>query len=156
MKTAFKYLIVISLLITMVYGCKKGGSTPVPIPDTTNPTISITQPTAGQEFVSGNAITFKATFADNDNLKSYDIAISKVLATGFVLKNVPTPVAWIYTKPSASFTSGVKQQDINLSDIIIPMDITGSPVATGDYNFKVTCIDGSGNSTSTTIIIKIK
>jgi len=157
MKNAVKYLIINSMLIIMVCGCKKGSTTPDPIiPDTTKPTISITQPTAGKEFVAGNTITFQATFADNVKLKSYDITISKVLATGFILKNVPTPVAWSYVKSATSFTSGVKQQDITLSDIIIPMDISGSPVATGDYNFKVNCIDGSDNSISTTLVIKIK
>jgi hypothetical protein len=155
MKTAIKYLIVISLLIITVYGCKKN-KTPEPIPDTTKPSLSIAQPTAGQEFVPGNTIPFHATFTDNDMLKSYDISISKVLATGFLLKNVPTPVPWTYTKSSTNFTTGVKQQEVTLSDIVIPMDISGSPVATGNYNFTVNCIDGSNNSTSTTIIFKIK
>lgn len=155
MKNTLKYLIVISLLITMVYGCKKS-STPEPIiPDTTLPTISITKPTAGQVFVPGNTITFQATFADNEKLASYEIAINKVIAGGFILKNVVIPVDWSYTKSSTNFTSGVKQQEINLTDIIIPMDISGKPVATGKYNFKVTCVDGSGNKKDNTVEINI-
>jgi len=49
MKILIKYLIVASLLISALSGCKKGGSTvPVPvIPDTTKPTISIIKPTPG-------------------------------------------------------------------------------------------------------------
>ena len=156
MRNAFKFFIVISLLFTTLYGCKKGGTTPEPIiPDTTLPSISITKPTAGQAFVAGNAITFQATFSDNDKIASYEIAINKVIATGLILKNVVTPVNWSFTKSSTSFTSGVKLQEINLTDIIIPMDIGGKPVATGKYNFKVTCIDGSGNKKENTVEINI-
>lgn len=156
MKTAINHLIVITLLISMVYGCKKGGTTPDPvIPDTTVPAISITKPTAGQAFVPGNTITFQATFSDNEKIASYEIAITKVIATGLILKNVVTPVNWSYTKSSTSFTPGAKLQEINLTDIIIPMDIGGKPVATGKYNFKVTCIDGSGNKKENTIEINI-
>lgn len=156
MKTTIKYLIVITLLITVFYGCKKGGTTPDPvIPDTTVPAISIAKPTAGQTFVPGNTILFQATFSDNEKIASYEIAITKVIASGLILKNVVTPVDWSYTKSSTSFTSGVKLQEINLTDIIIPMDIGGKPVATGKYNFKVTCIDGSGNKKENTIEINI-
>jgi len=156
MRNAFKFFIVISLLFTTLYGCKKGGTTPEPIiPDTTLPSISITKPTAGQAFVAGNAITFQATFSDNDKIASYEIAINKVIATGLILKNVVTPVNWSFTKSSTSFTSGVKLQEINLTDIIIPMDIGGKPVATGKYNFKVTCLDGSGNKKENTVEINI-
>jgi len=156
MKTAAKYLMVITLLITVVYGCKKGGTTPEPIiPDTTLPAISIAKPTAGQVFVPGNTITFQATFSDNEKIASYEIAITKVIATGLILKNVITPVDWSYTKSSTSFTPGAKLQEINLTDIIIPMDIGGKPVATGKYNFKVTCIDGSGNKKEITVEFNI-
>jgi len=156
MQTSFKYLIVISLLTAMFCGCKKGGSTPEPIiPDTTKPTISIVKPTAGQVFVPGNTIAFQATFTDNVNLKNYDIAITKVVASAMVLKNVPVLEAWSYTKASTSFTSGVKQADITF-DIPIPLLNTNSTsISPGKYNFKVTCVDGSDNSISTTIEINI-
>ena len=156
MQTSFKYLIVISLLTTMFCSCKKGGSTPEPIiPDTTKPAISIVKPTAGQIFVPGNTIAFQATFTDNEKLKSYDIAITKVVASAMVLKNVPVLEAWSYTKASTSFTSGVKQADITF-DIPIPLLNTNSTsISPGKYNFKVTCVDGSDNSISTTIEINI-
>jgi len=153
MKIPINYVMVICLLITAFSGCKKGAS--VVVPDTTKPAIIITQPTAAQAFDPGSTIIFQASFSDNEKLKSYEIAISKVVPVGLILKNVPSPVDWSYTKSATSFTAGVKQQDINLSDITIPSDIGGSPVAPGDYNFKVTCIDGSDNSTSTILIIKI-
>lgn len=157
MRIPIKYLIIICFLITSLSGCKKN-STPTPdpiIPDTTKPTILITKPNGVDAFVPGNTIIFQATFADNNKLGSYDIAITKVVTGGLILKNVPTPVAWSYTKSATSFTTGVKQQEINLSDITIPLFIGTSPVATGKYNFKVTCIDGSNNSASTTVEINI-
>jgi len=156
MRNALKFLVVISLLITTIFGCKKGGSTPEPvIPDTTKPTISVVKPTAGQAFIPGNTIPFQATFADNVKISSYEIAITNLPPIGFVLKNVPTPVAWSFTKASTSFSSNVKQQEINLSDITIPLLIGTSPVATGKYYVKVTCVDGSNNSVSTTVEISI-
>ena len=156
MQTTFKYLIVISLLTAMFCGCKKGGSTPEPIiPDTTKPTISIVKPTAGQTFVPGNTIAFQATFTDNEKLKSYDIAITKVVASAMVLKNVPVLEAWSYSKASTSFNSGVKQADITY-DIPIPLlNANSTSISPGKYNFKVTCIDGADNSISTTIEINI-
>ena len=156
MKIFVKSLFLACLLISMLYGCKKGGTTPDPIiPDTTKPTISITKPTAGQAFIPGNTIDFQATFADNVKINSYDIAVTHLPPVAFMLKNVPVPVAWSYTKGSTSFGSNVKQQEINLSDIAIPLLIGSSPVATGKYYFKVICVDGSNNSVSTTIEINI-
>jgi hypothetical protein len=158
MKTSSKYLIVISLIVFAFYGCKKGGSStpdPVPVPDTTKPTISIIKPSAGQTFVAGNSIAFQATFSDNVSLKSYEIAISKVLTGGLTLKNVPTSVPFSYLKSSTNFTPGVKQQEINLSDIVIPSNTATTIVTPGKYNFKVTCVDGSNNSAETTLEINI-
>jgi len=158
MKTSIKYLLVISLLILNISGCKKGTNTtpdPVPVPDTTKPTISITKPTAGQIFNAGNTITFQATFTDNKELKSYEIAVSKVVTGGLILKVVPTFAPFSYTKSSTSFTSGVKQQEINLSDITIPSNTATTIVTTGKYNFKVSCTDVSNNSTEVILEINI-
>ena len=158
MKTPVNYLIIISLLAIITFsGCKKGGS-PVPepvVPDTTKPTINITKPTAGQSLTVGSLLAFQATFSDNVQLKSYEIVISKVIAGGLTLKSVPTPVDWSYTKSATSFGTGAKQQEITLGDITIPMDISGKPVSTGKYNFKVTCVDSSNNSTDTTVQFNI-
>lgn len=153
MKILSKYFILVGLLISILSCSKKGNVAPVP--DTTNPTITITQPTAGQVFAVGNTIAFQASFADNDKLGSYSITVTKVISSGMVLKNVLTPVAWSYTKSATNFTTGVKQQNINLTDITIPLLIGTSPVLTGKYNFNVSCVDRSNNSASTTIEINI-
>lgn len=158
MKLSIKYFVIICLLISSISCSKKSGTvTPDPIiPDTTKPTITIVKPTAAQVFVAGSPITFQATFSDNEKLGSYDISITKVVLAAFIQKNVPTPVAWSYTKGSTNFTSSVKQQEINLSDISIPLLIGTSPVATGDYNFTVKCVDSAGNiAIPITIVVKI-
>ena len=140
----------------MFSGCKGGSVTPDPvIPDTTKPTITVIKPTAGQVFVPGNAIDFQATFADNIKINSYEISITSLPLVGFILKNVPSPVAWSYAKTSTSFNTGVKQQEIILNDISIPLLMGTSPVATGKYYLKATCVDGSNNSYSTTVEINI-
>lgn len=156
MKYTFKLLIINFLLLTILLGCKKSSETePKPIPDTTKPGISIVKPTAGQAFVSGNTIAFQATFSDNELLKSYEIAVSKVVTGGLILKIVPVSVPFSYNKSSTNFTSGVKQQEIILSDIIIPANTANTITTPGKYNFKVTCVDGSNNSTVTTIELNI-
>lgn len=157
MKISYQLLIITSLLISTLTGCKKGsGAGPDPvIPDTTKPTISVTKPTAGQIFVSGNTIIFEATFNDNIKLKSYEIEVSKVVTSGFILKNVPISEPFGYIKSSTNFNPDVKQQNITLDDIIIPANSPTRIVTPGNYNFKVNCLDSSDNSASTTIVIVI-
>jgi len=140
-------------MIFISSGCSKGGSTvPVVVPDTTNPTISITKPSAGQIFAAGNTIPFQVTFSDNDKLKSYDITISKK-AVGLILKVVPTSVAFSYTKSTTSLSG--KSQEVIISDILIPANTATTIVATGVYSLKITCLDGSDNPASTTLEITI-
>lgn len=156
MKYTFKLLCIIFLLFTAISGCKKEPKPePKPIPDTTKPSITMAKPTAGQIFVAGNTIPFQATFSDNDLLKSYEIAVSKAATSGLILKIVPTSVPFSYVKSSTSFSTGVKQQEIILSDIIIPANTATTITTPGKYNFKVTCVDGSNNSTVTTVEINI-
>jgi len=156
MKISIKLLVIGIFLISGFSGCKKGSTTPDPIiPDTTKPTITIVKPTAGQTFSTGSAIVFQASFSDNVKLKSYEIAISKVITGGLILKIVPTSIDFVYNRSSTSFTAGVKLQEINISDILIPANTANTITTPGKYNVKVTCIDGSDNSTSTTVEINI-
>ena len=143
--------------MVVITGCKKKSSVvpePVVIPDTTKPTITITQPTAGQAYVTGNTIAFQATFSDNKELKSYEVTVSKVVTSGMILKIVPLVKPFSYTK-SATFGTGVKQQDITLSDIVIPLHTATELVATGKYNVKVTCSDTAGNTAEVILEINI-
>jgi hypothetical protein len=152
MKQFSYYSMIFGLFIFTCTGCsKKSGPAPVVTPDTTKPIISATKPTPGQVFTAGNTILFQATFSDNEKLKSYDIAISKKVLGGMVLKVVPTSTPFSYNKSSTSLNGG-KSQDVSLSDITIPANTATNIVTPGTYNFKVTCVDGSDNTTSTTII----
>ena len=156
MKSINNLLIFTLIFVIALSGCKKGGDpAPVVVPDTTKPTITITAPTAGQAFTVGSTIAFQASFSDNVQLNTYDITITKAVTSGMILKVVPTPVAWNYSKPATSLGAGVKQQNITLNDIVIPTLINTNPVATGKYNFKVTCSDSSGNSSETILEINI-
>jgi hypothetical protein len=156
MRISIKYLMTMGLCVTILAGCKKGSSQPDPvIPDTTKPTITIVKPTAGQSFTPGSSIAFQASFSDNEKLGSYAITISRVFTGGFILKNVPVPVDWSYSKATTNFNSGVKQQEIILNDISIPKDLGGSPITTGKYYLKVTCTDAAANSYSVTVEIAI-
>lgn len=145
MKTAIKYLIVFCLMSTTFWGCSKKGT--VEVPDTTKPTIMITKPTQGQAFVAGNTVTFQATFTDNEKLKSYAIAISKKVTGALILK-IYLSVDFTYNKPSTNFTTGVKQQEIILNDIVIPANTATNITAPGTYKINVTCVDGSDNVTT--------
>ena len=158
MKIPIKYLIVISLLISALSGCKKGGTSepvPVVIPDNTKPTISIVKPSVGQVFAAGSNIPFQATFTDNEKLKSCEITVSNVNKGGSILKNVPTSVPFSYIKSSTSFGIEVKQQEIKLSDIAMPSNTATTIVTPGKYYFKVTCTDGSNNIVVTILEISI-
>jgi len=155
MKDSIRLLLVI-FLISAICGCKKGGApTPEPFPDTTKPTISVSKPTPGQFFTAGNAIIFQASFSDNEKLASYEISVTRVVSGGFFLKVVPALVPFSFTKSPTSFNPGVKQQEINITDIIIPLNTTTTIVTPGKYNFKVSCNDASNNSASTTTEINI-
>ncbi len=154
MRVLFKYLIIIYLLLTAFVGCKKKSSVIAEPPDTTKPVITIVQPTAGQAFVTGNTIAFQTTFSDNKELKSYELTVSKVVVGGMILKIVPLVKPFSYTK-SGIFGAGVKQQDITLSDIVIPLHTATELVATGKYNVKVTCSDTANNTAETILEINI-
>ena len=151
MKTSAKYLIVISLIVISIFGCKKSSSAV----DTIKPVISISKPTAGQIFTAGSTIAFQATFSDNENLKSYEISINQVATGGLILKIVPTSVPFSYLKSATSFTAGTKQQEINLNDIVIPLNTATTFVTPGKYKLKVVCVDGSNNSFENILEINI-
>jgi len=154
MRAAIKYLIVFSLLLSTLWGCSKKGT--VVVPDKEPPRISVTLPTPSQTFLPGGTITFQATFSDNVKLKSYGITVSKRVTSGLILKIVPISEDFSFSRLSINFPSGVKQQDINLNDIVIPLNTATKITTPGDYNFTVTCVDDAGNNAiPETRVIKI-
>jgi hypothetical protein len=135
--------------------CKKKNTIIAEPPDTTKPTITIVQPAAGQAFVTGNTTAFQATFSDNKELKSYEVTVSKVVTSGMILKIVPLVKPFSYTKSTTSFGTGVKQQEVTLSDIVIPLHTATELVATGKYNVKVSCTDAANNTAEVILEISI-
>jgi len=78
-----------------------------------------------------------------------------VVTGGLTLKIVPASVPFSYTKARSSFGLDVKQQEINLSDIVITSNTVTTIVTPGKYNLKVMCVDASNNSSETTLEINI-
>lgn len=153
MKYSRTYLIVLSILISILSGCSKGGSTaPVVVPDTTKPTIVISSPTAGQTFTAGGTIPIQVAFSDNEALKSYDITISKNLTSGVILKVVPISVPFTYSSGTTTLSGKSQSATLNIS---IPANTPTQIVTPGTYDLKVNCIDSSTNSASVTLIITI-
>jgi len=153
MKFFRTYLIALSVLILILNGCSKGGSTAsVVVPDTTKPTIVISSPTAAQTFTAGGSIPVQVAFSDNEALKSYDITISKNLTSGVILKVVPISVAFTYSSGSSSLTGKSQSATLNIA---IPPNTPSQIVTPGAYDFKVNCIDSSNNTSSLTLIITI-
>ena len=87
MRITVKYQIIKCLLLTTIICCKKKSSVIAEPPDTTNPTLTITQPTAGQAYVTGNTIAFQAIFSDNKELKCYEVTVSKVDTGGMIFED---------------------------------------------------------------------
>lgn len=126
---------------------------PVVVVDQSIPTIDIKSPTPNQAFTNGTAITFETAFADDVNLKSYTVTISKVATVGMVLKNVPVSTPFTYSKEGD--ISGTSYT-LTLTDINIPLNTTTTITTPGDYTVTVTCKDAAGkDAISKSVVIKI-
>jgi hypothetical protein len=71
-----------------------------------------------------------------------------------ILKIVPLVKPFSYTK-SGTFGTGIKQQEVTLSDIVIPLHTATELVATGKYNVKVSCTDAANNTAEVILEISI-
>lgn len=138
------------LLLAILIGCKKGGTTEVPpvvTPDTTKPTISLTDPVGGKSFVLGAALHLQMDLADNVELKSYKVVITKSLK-GLITSD------WAFTQ-TWTIASGKKSLVVNHSEITVPLTVTGNQTTTGNYDMTVTCTDVAGNEVSTALVIAL-
>jgi hypothetical protein len=150
MKNSFKWLIPV-LLIFAVYSCKKSGTTdtPVVVPDTTVPLITLTDPTPGKSFVLGTALHLQMDLSDNVGLKTYKVVISKSL------KGVGTS-DWAYNSMEISIPAGKKTFAVNHSDIVVPLTgAGGNQTTTGNYDMTITCLDTSNNESSKSLTIAL-
>ena len=150
MRSSFKWLLPLILLF-VVFSCKKSSTTtdtPVVVPDTSVPVISLTDPTAGKSYVLGTALHLQMDLSDNVELKSYKVAISKSL------KGVSTS-DWAYTN-TWSIAPGKKTLAVNQSEIIVPLTgAGGNQITIGNYDVTITCLDTSNNEASKTLTIAL-
>ena len=148
MKNLYKWFFATTLLLVF-FGCKKSSTEPpIPAKDTTLPTISLIDPTAGKTYVLGSALHLQMDLSDNVELKSYKLDIAKSLK-GLVTSE------WAYGSGTIAIAAGKKTLAVNQSEIIVPLTVTGNQTATGNYDFTVTCYDTSDNHVSTTLTIAL-
>lgn len=151
MKIQLKWLIAFMLLVISV-SCKKSSTTepPVPVTDTTNPTISVADPIYGKSYAYGTAGTslhLQMDLSDNAELKSYRVVISKSL------KGLET-ADWTFSQ-TWSISAGKKTLAVNHNEISIPATVTGKQTTTGSYNMTIFCSDVAGNEASVTMLIAL-
>ena len=147
MRRYFRLLIPLMLLMISL-SCKKNGTAepPAPTPDTTVPTIVLTDPTPGKVFVLGTALHLQMDLSDNVELKSYKVTITKSL------KGVGTS-DWAYDSGTILIAAGKKTFAVN-NDITVPLTLSGgNQTTTGNYEMVITCLDTSNNETSKTLTI---
>lgn len=148
MKNSIKWLVPFILLIVAL-SCKKESSSepPAPTPDKTAPTISLVDPVAGKNYVLGTPLHLQMDLADNIELKSYKVVISKSL------KGVVTS-DWAFTN-TWTIAAGKKTLSVNHNEITVPLTVTGNQTTTGNYDLTVTCLDTSGNEATKTLSIAL-
>lgn len=147
MRREFRLLIPLMLLMISL-SCKKNNTAepPAPTPDTTVPTIVLTDPTPGKALVLGTALHLQMDLSDNVELKSYKVTIAKSLK-GLVTSD------WAYSSGTMTISAGKKTFTVNNNAITVPLTVTGNETTTGNYEMVITCLDTSNNETSKTLTI---
>ena len=149
MRRSFRWILQILLLILSI-SCSKSTTTdtpPVTTTDTTVPTVSVVDPVPGFTYVLGKPLHLQMNLADNAELKTYRIRVTKNL------KGVQTS-DWAFdqnwTLPVSS-----KAVAVNHNEITIPLTVGGNQTTVGNYDFTAYCIDKSGNESSVTFTITL-
>ncbi len=147
MRNLSRWSLTVALFLVIV-ACKKSSSeTPAPTKDTTVPTISLVDPTAGKSYVLGSPLHLQMDLTDNVELKSYKVTIAKS-SKGLQTTDWGFSQTWI-------IAAGKKTLAVNQSEIIVPLTVTGNQTTTGNYDFTVICFDTSDNQVSTTLTIAL-
>jgi hypothetical protein len=145
MKIVIKWIMPV-LLVLFIVSCKKGGTEPsVVVPDTTNPTISLVDPTASKIITLGTAMHLQMDLSDNVELKSYKVTIAKSL------KGVTTS-DWAYSN-TWTIPVGKKTLAVNHNEILVPATYTGNQVTLGNYDMLITCTDLAGNEATSSVVV---
>lgn len=147
MKNIILILLLLSIGVVLT-SCSKDDK------DTTKPQIMILEPSDDQVFYPGEAIHFGAEFIDNEELSSYKIDIHPN-EDGHDHKSTRGEGEWIFQK-SWQFEAGKRNANIHHEEIVIPVEVDGSPIHTGDYHFLVYCTDKAGNESWIAISVEIQ
>jgi hypothetical protein len=138
-------------MLIIAMGCGKSGTTdtpPVVVPDTTVPSITLTDPIPGKSYTLGSALRLQMELSDNVELKSYKVVVTKSL------KGVATS-DWAYNN-TWSIPAGKKTLSVNHSEIVVPATGAGGyPTTDGNYDLTITCLDASNNESSKTLSITL-
>jgi hypothetical protein len=147
MKSNILYLLFMAFGVLMV-SCSKDDK------DTTKPQILIEEPAMNQVFYPGDEIHFGAEFIDNVELRSYKIDIH-ANEDSHDHKSTRGEGEWSFQK-SWEFEAGKKNAGIHHDEIVIPAEVDGVPIHTGDYHFLVYCTDKAGNESWVSVNIEIQ
>ncbi len=144
----FKIFALVFLTIALFASCEKEEA------DTTKPTITVNAPGDEEVLYTGVDVHFDVDFADDVELKSYKVDIHSNF-DGHEHKN-PTAdsIAWTFQK-SWSFDAGLKNSHVHHHEIVIPTEVDGVKLATGDYHFMIYCTDAAGNESYVAIPVEI-
>ncbi len=123
--------------------------------DTVQPVIEVSGPEANEVLYVGSKIHFEVDFSDDVELKSYKVDIHDNFDghTHKSTKHEGTP--WHFQQ-SWDFEAGKKSAHVHHHEIVIPTEIAGEEVATGDYHFMVYCTDAAGNESWVAIDVEIQ
>lgn len=145
-KTIISATVILALAIFMS-ACEKG--------DTEKPVITINAPETEEVLYIGQDVHFEVEFSDNVELNSYKVDIHSNF-DGHSHKNLSEDgVAWSFQQ-SWEFDEGQKNAHVHHHEIVIPDDIDGEEIATGDYHFMVYCTDAEGNESWVAVPVEIQ
>lgn len=138
-----------ALFLVILFSCGKSSTEtpPVVTPDTTVPSITLTDPTPGKSYLLGASLHLQMDLSDNVELKSYKVVITKNL------KGVITS-DWAFTQ-SWPIAAGKKTLAVNHNEITVPLTVTGNQTTTGNYDITISCYDTANNESSKTLSITL-
>ena len=131
----YKKVILFSLAVFSfaVFSCKDDN-------DTTKPGVTVTSPSSGEKYATGETIHLSADFSDNKELKSSSVSLS-------------------YSGSDASpWKPGAVNISLSGTSQLVSQDVFGSipgNIALGDYTMTVEVSDAAGNTESRSVDIEI-
>lgn len=110
--------------------------------DTTEPTVTISEPHNEDKFAPGAELHFEAVFTDNVALASYKIDIH-FNGDGHAHKSTSEETHEPWDFEHVGTLTGDSQQV--MEHFVIPTQVNGKPIEEGEYDLGVYTIDAAGN-----------